>query len=101
MHYMKNIFKKIKTGQINIRNGSKKACSCVATKINEKIVWSPAECYRLLLGLKVKYDYLNEDCIEEVLFEMNLIYGTREDKRVGKLKDHYDSEIKALKKKFE
>jgi hypothetical protein len=98
---MKNIFKKIKTGQIHIQNGSKKACSCVATKINEKLVWSPAECYRLLLGLKVKYDYLNEDCIEEVLFEMNRIYGTREDKRVCKLKDHYDSEIRALRKKFE
>jgi hypothetical protein len=77
MHYLKNILKKIKTGQINIQTSNKRTCSCTATKVNEKLVWSPAECYRLLLGLKVKYDYLSEDCIEEVLFEMNRIYGAR------------------------
>lgn len=101
MHYLKNILKRIKAGQINIHPNNKKACSCASTKINEKLVWSPAECYRLLLNLKLKYDYLSEDCIEEVLFEMNRIYGAKEDRRVNKLKDHYESEANALKKRFE
>jgi hypothetical protein len=79
----------MKTGQINIQQSNKKSCSCNSSKINEKLVWSPAECYRLLLSLKLKYDYLSEDCIEEVLFEMNRIYGAKEDKRVNKLKEHY------------
>ena len=31
---------------------------------------------------------------------MNKIYGAREEKRVAKLKDHYENEIKVLKRKF-
>jgi hypothetical protein len=64
LHHLKNIVKKIKAGQINLsHNSNKKVCACAASKINEKLLWSPVECYRLLLGLKLKYDYLSEDCI--------------------------------------
>ncbi len=74
---MKNIVKKIKLGHLSITHAGKKACSCSTNKVPEKLVWSPAECYKLLLGLKMKHDYLSEDCIEEVLFEMNRIYGSK------------------------
>ena len=39
--------------------------------------------------MKIKYDTLNEDCIEEVLFEMNKIYLSKEETRVGKIKAYY------------
>lgn len=60
------------------QNSNKKTCSCSNSKVNEKLLWSPVECYKILLNLKLKYDYLSEDCIEEVLFEMNRIYDSRE-----------------------
>ena len=39
--------------------------------------------------MKMKYDYLNEECIEEVLFEINRIYLSREEKAVRKVKAGY------------
>jgi hypothetical protein len=41
--------------------------------------------------MKLKYDFLNEDCIEEVLFEMNRIYTAREERVVKKIKQSCDS----------
>lgn len=39
--------------------------------------------------MKLKYDYLSEDCIEEVLFEINRIYSSREEKNIKRVREHY------------
>ena len=51
--------------------------------------------------MKVKYDYLNEECIEEVLFEMNRVYTAKEDKAIQRVRNHYEQEICKLKKQLE
>jgi hypothetical protein len=49
-------------------------------KIDEKLLWSPSLCYKKALELKIKYNSnLTEDCIEEMLFEMNKVYSAKED----------------------
>jgi hypothetical protein len=64
MHYLKNVLKRFKNNQLLIKPIDKKMCSCIQTKIiPEKILWSPTQCYKTLLELKMKYDYLSEDCI--------------------------------------
>jgi hypothetical protein len=44
--------------------------------------------------MKVKYDFLSEDCIEEVLFEMNRIYNAKEERTVQRLKHQQYQEQK-------
>lgn len=63
-------------------------CGC-GNRTGEKVLWSPTECYRVMLELKMKYDYLSEDCIEEVLFHMNRLYGVKQQNAVQQLKSHY------------
>lgn len=77
MHYLKNIIKRLKNNSLNVKPIEKKVCSCKDMKLNEKLLWSPVQCYKTMLEMKVKYDYLSEDCIEEVLFEMNRIYSAK------------------------
>jgi rRNA-processing protein FCF1 len=49
-------------------------------KVDEKLLWSPSLCYKKALELKIKYNSnLTEDCIEEMLFEMNKVYCAKED----------------------
>ena len=43
-----------------------------------------------MLEMKMKHDSLNEECIEEVLFEMNKLYLSKEETRVNKLKLYYE-----------
>ena len=48
--------------------------------------------------MKIKYDSLNEDCIEEVLFQMNKLYLSKQESKIVKIKHHYEGEISKLKK---
>lgn len=32
-------------------------------KIDERMLWTPASCYKTLLDLKLKYQEMNEECI--------------------------------------
>ena len=70
MHYLKNVLKRLKSNQLTLTKNNKKSCSCSNSlqARQESILWSPVECYKIMLAMKLKYDYLNEDCIEEVLF---------------------------------
>jgi len=88
LHYLKNIPKRMKSNQLNIKTADRKVCGC-CIKIVEKLLWSPTECYRTMLEMKLKYDYLSEDCIEEVLFEINRIYSSREEKNIKRVREHY------------
>ena len=47
-------------------------------KIDERLLWTPAASYKILLDMKIKYDSLTEDCIEQLLFELNKIWLGRE-----------------------
>ena len=99
---MKNIPKRAKNNSLNHRFAEKrKACSCMDIKIDERILWTPEICYKKMLDMKMKYESLNEDCIEEVLFELNKIWLGREEARVKRVKEMYDHEIGRLKKKGE
>jgi len=60
LHYLPTILKKLKNNKIN--RSAKKSCQCMI-RIDEKLLWSPAECYKIMLEMKLKYDCLNEDCI--------------------------------------
>lgn len=59
MHYLKSILKRLKANQLNLKPIEKKVCSCREIKLNEKLLWSPVQCYKILLEMKVKYDYLS------------------------------------------
>ena len=59
MHYLKNILRRLKSNQLNLKPIDKKVCKCRSSNINEKLIWSPMECYKIMLGMKMKYDYLN------------------------------------------
>jgi hypothetical protein len=76
-------------------------CNCTHVKVSEKLLWSPTECYRILLEMKLKYDYLSEDCIEEVLFEINRIYAAKEERNLKKIKENNEHEMAKLKKKLQ
>lgn len=67
----------------------------------EKLLWSPTQCYKTMLELKLKYDYLSEDCVQEVLFEMNKIYSSKEEKAVQRLRQNYEAELAKLRKQLE
>lgn len=54
-------------------------------KIDEKLLWTPTACYKKVLELKIKYGSLTEECIEELLFELNRIYKSREEESVKKV----------------
>lgn len=42
---------------------------------------------------------MNEDCIEETLFELNKIWLAKEEVHVNRVKESYENEIGKLKKK--
>ena len=98
MHYLKNIMRRARRGELEGFN-SKTGCGCGSKLGGEKVLWSPTECYRIMLELKMKYDYLSEDCIEEVLFQMNKIYGVRQQTVVQQLKGQYTQQLAQLKRK--
>lgn len=69
IHFLKNIPKRLKSNNLNHRPPERKRmCTCMDVKIDERLLWTPAACYKMLLEMKIKYDSLTEDCIEEVLF---------------------------------
>lgn len=39
-------------------------CSCMEVKIDERLLWTPEAAYKTMLNMKLKYDSLNEECIE-------------------------------------
>jgi hypothetical protein len=49
--------------------------------------------------MKLKYEEMNEDCIEETLFELNKIWLAKEEVHVSRVKESYENEISKLKKK--
>lgn len=51
--------------------------------------------------MKLKYDYLSQDCIEEVLFEMNRLYAAKEEQLIMKLKEQHQQEIIKWKRKVQ
>lgn len=65
-HFLSTVSRRLRSGVS--RHSDKKPCRCLDLRPKEELLWSPAECYRALLAIKMKYDYLNEECIEEVLF---------------------------------
>lgn len=54
-----------------------------------------------MLDMKIKYESLSEDCIEEVLFELNKIWASKEEMHIRRVKEYYEGEIAKLKKKGE
>ena len=54
-----------------------------------------------MLQMKMKYDYLNEECIEEVLFQINRIYLSKEEKSIKKVRTGYQQEIQRLKRQIQ
>jgi hypothetical protein len=44
---------------------------------------------------------MNEDCIEEILFELNKIWLAKEEVHINRVKESYENEINKLKKKTE
>jgi hypothetical protein len=66
---LNNIPKRLKGNCLNHRlPDKKKVCSCMEIRIDERLLWTPENCYKVMLEMKMKYDSLTEDCIEEVLF---------------------------------
>jgi hypothetical protein len=53
-----------------------------------------------MLEMKIKYDYLSEHCIEEVLFELNRIYLSKEEKALGRLTHIHELEIAGYRKQL-
>lgn len=49
--------------------------------------------------MKIKYDTLNEECIEEVLFGLNQIWLAREENHLKRVRESYDAELAKLKKR--
>lgn len=41
MHYLKNILKRMKQNQLNVKPIEKKMCSCREMKLTEKLLWTP------------------------------------------------------------
>lgn len=68
-------------------------------KIDERLLWTTAASYKIFLDMKIKYESLTEDCIEEILFELNKIWLGREEAHVRRVKEAYETEIIKLKKK--
>jgi hypothetical protein len=52
-----------------------------------------------MLDMKIKYDTLNEECIEEVLFGLNQIWLAREENHLKRVRESYDAELAKLKKR--
>ena len=89
IHYLKNITKRTKSSSQNYPE-RKRTCSCCDIKIDERLVWSPTACYKILLEMKLKYEEMSEDCIEESLFELNKIWLAKEEAHVNKIKEQYE-----------
>jgi hypothetical protein len=83
-HFLKNIEQRKRKNEL-IPKFTKKSCSCMDVKIDEKLLWTPTACYKKVLELKIKYGSLTEECIEELLFELNRIYKSREEESVKKV----------------
>ena len=49
--------------------------------------------------MKLKYETLTEDCIEQLLFEINQLYLSKEQKSLKIQKQFYESELAKIKKK--
>lgn len=78
VHFLKNIPRRLKTNGLNHRIPDKtKLCTCMDIKIDERLLWTPEAAYRALLEMKIKYGSLDEECIEETLFELNKIWLAR------------------------
>lgn len=100
-HYLKNIMKRLKGSGLNQQIERKRACSCCEVKIDEKLLWTPTACYKIMLEMKLKYEQMSEDCIEETLFELNKLWLIREENHISRIKESYEAEIARLRKKSE
>jgi hypothetical protein len=65
VHFLKYIPKRLKSNSL-IQTVPKKAklCSCMDIHIEEKLIWTPTQSYKFMLDMKMKYENLNEECIE-------------------------------------
>ena len=63
------------------------------------MMWSPTNCYKALLQIKQKYEIMNESCIEEILFELNRLWLSKEEQIANKIKEQYQDELQRMKKK--
>ena len=87
MHFLKYIPKRLKTNSLLQAVPKKsKMCTCMEVKIDEKLVWTPTQSYKFMLDMKMKYETLNEECIEEVLFGLNQIWLAREENHVKRVR---------------
>jgi hypothetical protein len=59
IHYLKNITKRLKSNSLNQQFERKRACSCCEVKIDERMVWTPGACYKIMLEMKLKYQEMN------------------------------------------
>jgi len=70
-------------------------------RIEEKLIWTPTQSYKFMLDMKLKYESLNEECIEELLFGLNQIWLAREENHVKRVRESYEVELQKLRKKME
>lgn len=103
-HFMKNITQRMRKGEIPLNNKTTNSCArhchCMEIRVDERLLWTPSLCYKKLLQLKIKYNSnLTESCIEELLFELNKIYTSKQQTNIKKIEESYESKLKGLRNK--
>ena len=102
VHFLRFIPKRLKAnGLLQQRPNKPKLCSCMDIRIEEKLIWTPTQSYKFMLDMKLKYESLNEECIEEVLFGLNQIWLAREENHVKRVRENYEAELQKLRKRME
>jgi hypothetical protein len=66
----------------------------------EKLLWTPSNCYKAMLTIKEKHDRLTEPCIQEILFELNKLWLHREEQQITKIKEQHCQDLQKIKSKY-
>lgn len=59
IHYLKNLTKRLKSNSLSQQIERKKACNCCEIKLDERLLWTPSACYKIMLEMKLKYEEMN------------------------------------------
>ena len=87
---MKNMPKKLKNSTLlSVPPKKVKLCSCMELKVDERLLWTPEHAYKAMQEIKSKHEYLNEECIEEIMFSLNQIWLAREECHLKRVKESF------------
>jgi hypothetical protein len=68
--------------------------------VDESLLWVPSEAFKFAHEFRIKYDgKLTDTLIEHLLFELNKIWSTREQRLLGEQKKKYSSAAEQLRRK--